>query len=193
MNWSDPKYIVAQVLTVVMYLITASSYFGKHRRVVLIMNIVATASVMVAYVLMNAWTGVAMCFVALVRSFYLAFDARKHGRRMKIRRSDVVFLVLIYILTILVTIPTYDGCFWSLLTVFATAIYSFSLWQKNLRIYKFCGIPSGALWVGYNIYIQSFMGIILESALLVVAVAGYLKEIRAGARRVHKASKLSKR
>ena len=70
---------------------------------------------------------------------------------------------------------TYDG-FLSLLSVFATTLYTISVWLKKTKIYKLLGIPIGILWVLYHIYIMSIFGTILEGILLICSTTGYLLE-----------------
>lgn len=72
-------------------------------------------------------------------------------------------------------IITYDG-FFSLLSVFATMLYTYFVWQKNTTTYKLLGIPIGILWIAYNIYIFSIFGIILETILLICSISGYILE-----------------
>lgn len=72
---------------------------------------------------------------------------------------------------------TYEG-FLSLLSVFATMLYTYSVWQKKTIVYKLCGIPIGILWVLYNLYVKSIFGVILEAILLVSSSIGYGLEKR---------------
>ena len=130
-----------------------------------------------AYIFLNAWTGLAMCVVALIRNIIFLIDEKKNGKRESINRTDVIILVILYVISIISAILTYDG-FLSLLSVFATALYTFSVWQKKTNIYKLLGIPIGILWVSYNIYIMSIFGIILEAILLICSITGYLLERR---------------
>ena len=56
-------------------------------------------------------------------------------------------------------------------------LYTYTVCQKNIKTYKLLGIPTEILWIGYNIYIKSFFGIILEVIMLGVCCTGYIKEI----------------
>ena len=109
--------------------------------------------------------------------FLFKINEKKNGKRESINRTDVIILVILYVISIISAILTYDG-FLSLLSVFATALYTFSVWQKKTNIYKLLGIPIGILWVSYNIYIMSIFGIILEAILLICSITGYLLEGR---------------
>lgn len=116
-----------------------------------------------------------MCVVALIRNIIFWIDEKKNGKRETINKKDIIILVILYSTIVVSTIFTYDG-FLSLLSVFATSTYTFSVWQKKTNIYKLLGIPVGILWILYNIYVKSIFGIILESILLICSISGYLLE-----------------
>ena len=168
------NYILSQIFTIIMYALT---YYAKDRKKVLIINFLSLVANGIAYIFLNAWTGLAMCVVALIRNIIFLIDEKKNGKRESINRTDVIILVILYVISIISAILTYDG-FLSLLSVFATALYTFSVWQKKTNIYKLLGIPIGILWVSYNIYIMSIFGIILEAILLICSITGYLLERR---------------
>jgi hypothetical protein len=64
------------------------------------------------------------------------------------------------------------------MSVFATMLYTYSVWQKKISIYKILGIPVGIIWIIYNIYIVSIFGIILEVVLLISAIIGIVREYK---------------
>ena len=173
----DIAYVFSQIFTVIMYVLLALTYFAKSKRSIVIISGASLIANIWAYVLLGAWTGLAMCVVAMLRNIYMLWDEKKHGKSDKITKKDVIFLIAVYIAIILVTIPTYEG-FLSLLSVFATSLYTYSIWQKSTKIYKFCGIPVGILWIAYNAYVNSIFGVILESALLVASTIGFFAEVR---------------
>ena len=148
----DTAYIFSQIFTIIMYALLAATYFAKSKRAIVIISGASLIANILAYVLLGAWTGLAMCVVAMLRNLYILWDEKRHGKSDKIERKDVIFLIVVYIAIILATIPTYEG-FLSLLSVFATSVYTYSIWQKSTRIYKFCGIPVGILWIAYNAYV----------------------------------------
>ena len=51
-------------------------------------------------------------------------------------------------------------------------------WQKKTKIYKLLGIPVETLWLLYNLYIMSIVGVVSESILLICAITGYWLEIK---------------
>ena len=176
MNWGV-TYIVSQIFTIITYILLAITYYAKDRRKVLIINFLSLIANGIAYILLSAWTGFVMCIVALVRNIIFLIDEKKNGKREKNNKTDIIILVILYIILIISTIFTYDG-FLSLLSVIATALYTYSAWQKKTNIYKLLGIPIGILWILYNIYIMSIFGIILETILLICSITGYLLDIK---------------
>lgn len=118
-----------------------------------------------------------MCIVAMLRNLYILWEEKRNGKRIANEKRDYIFLTIVYLGIILATIPTYEG-FLSLLSVFATSIYTYSIWQKSTKVYKSCGIPVGVLWIAYNIYVRSIFGVILEGILLIASIAGYVTEIK---------------
>lgn len=170
-------YILSQIFIITYYTLVATTYYAKNRNRVLVLNFLAIIAEGMSYILLGAWTGLAMCIVALVRNMIFLIDEKKNGKREKINKTDIIILVVLYVILVISTIPTYDG-FLSLLSVFATALYTFSVWQKKTNVYKLLGIPTGILYILYNIYIMSIFGIILETILLICSITGYLLEIK---------------
>lgn len=176
MEWTL-SYILSQLFTILMYAMLASTYYLKDRKKILIVNFLGTISIGIAYVFLEAWTGFAMCIVALIRNVIFMIDEKKNGKKETISVKDIFLLMFFFLIIGISTIFTYDG-FLSLLSIFATMLYTYSVWQKKVIVYKLCGIPVGMLWIAYNIYIMSLFGIILESILLIASTSGYVLALK---------------
>lgn len=176
MEWST-TYILSQIFTITSYIFLALTYYAKDRKKVLVLNFLSLIAYSIAYVFLGAWTGLAMSGVALIRNLIFLYDEKKNGKRETINKTDIVILVILVTILIGSTIFTYDGVF-SLFSVFATLLYTLSVWQKKTNIYKLLGIPVGISWIVYNIYLMSIFGIILESILLICSITGYIIEIK---------------
>ena len=172
-----PTYIISQVFTVIMYILLGITFYVKERKVVLILNFIATISIAIAYILLCAWTGLAMCIVVIIRNTIFLLDEKKNGKRDRFNKTDIIILIVLYTISIVSAVFSYDGIF-SLLSVAATMLNTYSVWQKDIKIYKMLGIPTGILWVLYNTYIMSIFGIILESVLLICSTTGFILEKR---------------
>ena len=157
-------YILSQILVIVYYLIYSYTFHLKDSNKILILGIVATVISSISYVLLNAYTGMAMCFVAIIRN--LLFTKNK---------KSTMNLILIFVLTLIASIFTFNSYF-CLFNIIATLIYTYALWQKNTKTYKLLGIIVNGLMIVYDIYIQSIFGVILISIAFISSIVGFIKE-----------------
>ena len=171
------EYILSQVFVIISYLLLMLSYQAKSRKNILILSNISLVANGISYVFLQAYTGLAMCFVATFRNIIFLIDEKINGKTEKIEKKDIVILAILYLISVISTIFTYDGIL-SLIPVVITMIYTYSVWQKKTTVYKLLGLPMGILWITYNIYIMSLFGIILESILTISAIYGYYKEKR---------------
>lgn len=169
------EYILSQVFIVISYLFLVLTYQSKSRKNILIYSFVSLIANAISYVFLQAYTGLAMCFVAFFRNIIFMVDEKRNGKSDKIKKKDILILIVLYAISIISTVFTYDG-FLSLLSVLATMLYTYSVWQKKTSVYKILGLPIGILWIAYNIYIMSIFGIILETILTISAIYGYYRE-----------------
>lgn len=157
-------YIVSQILVIIYYLVYSWTFHLKDSNKILIFGIVATIISSISYVLLNAYTGMAMCFVAIIRNLLFTKD-----------KKNIFNLSLIFILTLIASVFTFDSYF-CLFNIIATLIYTYALWQRNTKTYKLLGIIVNGLMIIYDIYIKSVFGVILISIAFVSSIVGFLKE-----------------
>ncbi|MCI9246598.1 MAG: YgjV family protein [Clostridia bacterium] len=166
-------YIISQIFAILMYALLASTYYLKNRKAVLTINILAMVAQAISFICLKAYTGLAMDIVAIIRNIIFMADEKKNGKSEKATKKDIIILAVIYSITILLSVFTYNGIL-SLFSVLGTFLYTYSVWQKNTNTYKLLGIPTSMSWITYNIYIKSIFGGILESIVLLCSGVGYL-------------------
>ena len=157
-------YIFSQILVIVYYLIYSYTFHLIESKKILIFGIIATVISSISYLLLNAYTGMAMCFVAIIRNLLFTKD-----------KNNTFNLILIFVLTLFASIFTFNSYF-CLFNIIATLIYTYALWQKNTKTYKLLGIIVNGLMIVYDIYIQSIFGVVLISVAFISSIVGYLKE-----------------
>lgn len=158
------SYIVSQILIIVYYLIYSYTFHLKDSNKILILGIIATIVSSISYVLLNAYTGMAMCFIAIIRNFLFKKD-----------KNSKLYLIFILILTLVASIFTFDGYF-CLFNILATLIYTYALWQTNTRMYKLLGIIVNGLMIVYDIYIKSILGVVFMSIAFVSSLLGFFRK-----------------
>ncbi len=90
------NYILSQVFTIITYGLLAVTYYAKDRKKVLIINFLSLVANGIAYIFLNAWTGLAMCIVALIRNIIFLIDEKKNGKRETINKTDFIILIILY-------------------------------------------------------------------------------------------------
>lgn len=171
-------YVVSQVITIIYFAILSLSYLLKDRNKILMANLAAHIGQTTAMAMLNGYTGAAMSVIMVLRDVTLLIQENKKAKGKEINKNlDLIILIVTIMLMILLTIFTYNGPL-SLLSVAATLITTFALWQRNVKTYKILGIVAGILWLAYNIFLFSIMGIILELILIICSIIGYSKDLR---------------
>ncbi len=169
-------YVISQIITIIYFAMLSLSYLLKNRTRILIANFIAHIGQTTAMAMLNGYTGAAMALIMMVRDLVLLIQEVRKSKEKEINEKfDLMILVITVILIITLTIFTYNGPL-SLLSVIATLITTFALWQKNVKTYKLLGIIAGILWIAYNLFIMSIMGILLELIVVICSVIGIKRE-----------------
>ena len=130
-----------------------------------------------SYALLGAWAGFAMTFISMLRNMIFLIDEQKNGKSNIITKKDILILFVLCFTSILFSIITYNG-FFSLFSLTATILYTVSVWQKDIIIYKALGIPVFIFDMIYNISVGSYVGALLEFILVFNSIFGFVSEIK---------------
>lgn len=169
-------YILSQILVIISYLFLATTYLLKNRKQILVFNLFSIVFLGSSYLFLSAWSGFTMTIVALIRNIVFLFLNKKNNTNKITKTDTFVFIILLTIIAIF-AILTYTEPL-NMLSVFAATLFTFSVWQKKPKVYKYLGIPICILWISYNVYIKSLFGVILESVLLTSVLIGLYKEFK---------------
>lgn len=170
------EYWISQIFVLFAYIMCGATFFVKKREYVLFLSTGVCASFSVAYVFLSAWTGIAMNIVSIIRNIMFFLVAKYASNNKKL---NYLQLGIIMFLTAICALITYDGIL-SLAAVFASAIYSYAVWNEKSKYYKIYAILSSLAWIVYNFFIKSILGIILEAVMVICAIIGLIKNKNKG-------------
>lgn len=168
-------YVLSQIFIILNYVFLVITYQLKNKEKILLLSIGSQTACGLSYICLGAYTGLAMAIISIFRNTVFIINEEKNGVTEKTTANEILMLLVIYALVIVLSVITFNG-FLSLLSVFATMLYTFSVWQKSTKVYKILGIPVSILWLSYNIYIHSIFGIILEFILMISAIIGFIRD-----------------
>ncbi|MBO5344976.1 MAG: YgjV family protein [Clostridia bacterium] len=166
-------YILSQVFVVLCYIALACSCLVKTRKTILIFSMFALAFNGASYVLLKAWMGFGVVCIAVVRNIIFMIQ-EKYDKDDSYAWWEYVVLVFLIAVSVAVGIIAYDG-FFSLFSLLSSVIYTVSIWQKNVGVYKYLGVASSVASIIYFAFIRSLFGFILETVMLGFLIAGIIK------------------
>ena len=186
-DWTSPQYILSQVFVSLGYILFAITYFVTRRQNLLWTNIGGNIAMVAGFSLLGGWVAVAMCSIGIFRDLTSSMvnALRKRTRRMKKTRLDWFLLAFWISMFTIATVFTHEG-FLTMFAYFSTVIFTISIWQKNVFVYRVLGIFACAPWIVYNAVLESVMGVVIESILLVFMIVGvitHLKNVKARKKR----------
>lgn len=169
------QYILSQVVIIFVYLFLSLTYCVKSRRLILAFSFLSNFLNSIAFILLGAYTSSAMCTISIFRDIIFLIDEKINGKSAKITKKDIALLVLVYGICTIAIISTFNG-FSSLLYATGSMLYTFSIWQKNNKLYRFMGIPVTLIVIVDSILLKSIFGVILQGVVLIVSIAGFVSQ-----------------
>ena len=166
------QYILSQIVTIFVYIFLSLTYCVKSRRLILAFSFLSNFLNAIAFILLGAYTSSAMCAISIFRDIIFIIDEKINGKSNKITKKDVGILAFVYGICGIAIILTYKGPL-TLLYATASMLYTFSIWQKNNKLYRFLGIPVTLIVIVDSIIIKSVFGAILQGVVLITSIAGF--------------------
>ena len=164
----NKSYIISQILVVFAMLSLGTTYLCKDKNKIVALGILYSVLYGTQYLLLGAMTGFAMNIISIIRNIWFYINVKNK------KKNKLITLIVLIILVIIFGLMSYNNIF-SIIPIIAAILYTYSIWQDNVKVYRWLALPIGALWITYNICSKSIFGIIAESVLLVVEIIGIIK------------------
>lgn len=149
--------LLFQVVGLVALLLDILSVQRKRRKHILMMQIAASSTWAVHFLLIGATAGAAMNAVGIVRSMSYFSNRRRRYARVP---------VMIMVLSVVVTALTWQGTL-SLLPMMAMIIAAAAFWQRNEQVIRILLITAVPFWFAYNLIAHSYAGMTSDVLALV--------------------------
>ena len=163
------SYIFSQIFVVFAVSVLASTYLIKNKKLIYMLTNLYALFYAISYFLLGAWIGVILNIVSMVRNIWFMIEFE---RNQKISIASLILnMIMLSTASILTSVLTTFSVI-DILVLSEVLVYTFSLWQKNNKVFRWLALYSSACWLTYNIYVFSLFAIILESALLVAKTTG---------------------
>ena len=175
-------YIISQFFALVALL--CNLYAVQRRKKVQLLRLDTAAAICstLHYLFLGAWSGVAAKSVSTVRNFIAFYEARCHKTSKLLPIIFVSFYVVIGMIS-------FNSPF-SLLPIIASSSYTIAIYISDISKIRYVALFATTLWLIYNIYVFSIVGIASDSIFIVndlVAIYRYSK-LKKHHRKHHKKS-----
>jgi len=164
--WST-NYIISQICVVLAMGIFCISMFAKNKKIIIINSTINSILYSIHYFLLGGYTAVVLNVISIFRGIFFYFDDRDEIK------NNYISLIFIMASLTLVSLTTYSSWF-DILPIIAVLLYTFSIWQKNIKFYRYAAVVGSICWIIYNIILGSIFGVLSECVLVVVEVIGII-------------------
>jgi hypothetical protein len=164
------EYIFSQIFAILAITLLVSTYFMTNKKTILIFAMSSSLCYSIQFLLLGAYTGSVINIVGIVRAvwFYV------YDRGEKPKQKSLFSLIFLEILVLLCGILTYTAwyCF---LPIMLTEVYTYSIWQNNIKVYRWLAPIVSLGGVLYNIFCMSIFGIVAESMFFVSTIVAIIQ------------------
>ena len=164
--------ILAQIAGGIVLILTVISVQFKTKEKILVFQIIANIFVAIQYFLLNALTGGVVAIINTIRCVIFYYYKKKD------KKPSILFLSIFIIVAIISGILTWQNEY-SIIPIIAAIVFTYGLWQDNVKITKICTAITSGNWIVYNLIVGAYVGAIqsiAECISAIIAIFRYKKE-----------------
>lgn len=162
-------FYFAQVLGAIAVIFCFISIQQKNKKSVLSFQILSNAFYGLQYLCLGAYTAFWASAIGILRGIlFKIFCINK-------KKNPISVLLIIAALSLINGIFTYKDKF-SILAMVIPIIYSYGLWQNNLKVFRIIALFNPILWFFYNLHVKAYAGIVscvIEMCSAIIAIYRY--------------------
>ncbi len=158
---------IAQIIGFIALVFAMISYQMKTQKGIVVIQIVSCTFFAVHFLLLNAYTGALMNFIAAVRSVVFANKDKKWGKS----NWWIVFFSLVCVVAVGFT---WEGAL-SLMPMLGMVLTSIAWGIEKASLVRLISLPSSPLWIVYNIICGSTAGVLTEAFVMVSIITAMIR------------------
>ena len=146
-------FYIAQIFGICALICWLKSVLQKDKKTILKCQNLANIFYAIQYTLLGAYPAAGTNLISTLRGLVF-YENDKKGKE-----TSLAILILFIIIIAVVGLGTYQNIF-SLLPLVITALYSYSIWQKNLTIFRIIFVIAACGWIVYNFHVGAYISLI---------------------------------
>lgn len=160
-------YIISQIFVIIATIFLSITYVCKDKKRIMFLCVLYGIFYGTHYILLGATTGFIMTLISITRNIWFYINAKNNKKN-----SRLVLIILVLIAVISGTLSYQD--IFSISSILANILSTYSIWQDNVKIYRYLAIPVSFSFIAYAIHINSTFSIITEIVLLIIEIIGII-------------------
>ncbi len=161
-------FILAQIIGGIVLILTVISVQFKTKEKILICQMLSNLLISIQYFLLNALTGGVVSIINLIRCIIFYYYKKKN------MKPSIVVLVVFIIVAIVSGILTWQSIF-SIIPIIAAIVFTYGLWQDNIKITKICTAITAGNWSIYNMIVKAYAGAIQSIAECISGIIAIIR------------------
>ena len=153
------KIIIANIIGIIILLISTFSWWRKSKEKVLKMQIISNIFACVQYIFLYTTGGLSGILIKIVAIIRDVVNIKKE--KYKILQSKYVFIVLLVIYGIIGAV-TYKNSI-SIFSIIAAVSYTVLIWPNSVKNVRIAAFVSAIFWIIYNIGVQAYSSALSSS------------------------------
>lgn len=162
-------YILSQIFVCISTVSLSLSYFADVKKKVMLYCILYCIFYGTHYLLLGAFTGMIMTSISGIRNIWF-YVLAKRGKE-----SNIFTLILFVSISLVSGFLSYQDLY-SLVSISANVISTYSVWQSDVKKYRYLSIIVSLCFILYAVHIGSLFAVILEIILLNIEIISLFKK-----------------
>lgn len=156
-------FILAQVCGAIVLILTVISVQFKTKEKIVMCFIWANIFAAIQYFLLGAITGAIVSIINAIRCIVFYIYKKKD------MKPSITVLLIFEIIAVISGIISWQNM-WSLIPIIVTVIYTYGLWQDNIKIVRITTAIAGFGWAIYNIVVKAYIGVLQSISQLISSI-----------------------
>lgn len=156
-------FILAQICGIIALILTVIAVQFKTKEKIVMCSVFANIVVAIQFFLLNAITGAVVSIINTIRCIIFYYYKKKD------MKPSIIILLIFEIIAVVSGIMSWQNI-WSIIPIIVTVIYTYGLWQDNVKVIRIATGIAGFGWAIYDIIVMAYVGAIQEASQLISAI-----------------------
>lgn len=159
---------ISQIIGFVAFLVFIISIQQKEKTKILFWQIVSFFGYVVQYLLINAYSGMVVYTINMLKSIVFYYATKKN-------KKDKIIPLLFICISLISGMGTYKEKY-DLIPIINSILSIIFIWQSSIIRLRIGQIVICLLWIIYNVFVQAYVGVLTESLIIITTIIALIRD-----------------